>query len=129
MANYDDDDQESEDKTTPFIRGRTPAAPKPRGPAARPAPAAYGFGAASAAPSGGMFGNFKAKMRGLQHLYVQYFGNIPQKPELYEPYNNRQCLHCHSGARTFEEGATHTAEDGRIDLIKSNQLSCRSSGC
>jgi cytochrome c-type protein NapC len=76
-----------------------------------------------------MFGNFNAKMRGLRHLYVQYFGTIPEKPALYEPYNNRECLHCHSGARTFEEGATHNAEDGRIDLIKSNQLSCRSTGC
>jgi hypothetical protein len=23
---------------------------------------------------------------------------------LYDPYNNRECLHCHLGARSFEEG-------------------------
>jgi cytochrome c-type protein NapC len=76
-----------------------------------------------------IFGDFKSKMRGLRHLYAQYIGTVPQKPELYEPYNNRECLHCHSGARTFEEGATHNEEEGRLDLIKSNQLSCSSSGC
>jgi nitrate/TMAO reductase-like tetraheme cytochrome c subunit len=76
-----------------------------------------------------MFGNFKSKMRGLRHLYVQYLGTVPEKPVLYEPYNNRECLHCHSGARNFEEGATHNAEDGRLDQIKSNQLSCNTSGC
>lgn len=76
-----------------------------------------------------MFGGVKAKLRGLNHVYVQYFGKIPDKVELYEPYNNRECLHCHAGARNFEEGATHTLEEGRLELIKSNQLSCQSSGC
>jgi len=76
-----------------------------------------------------MFGNFKSKMRGLNHLYVQYLGTVPQKPELYEPFNNRECLHCHNSARTFEEGATHNAEPGRLELIKSNQLSCSSTEC
>src|SRR5262245_57334938 len=69
-----------------------------------------------------MYGGFKSKLRGLRHLYEQYLGTVPQKPELYTPYNNRECLHCHGGARTFEEGATHTAEAGRMDQIKSNQL-------
>ena len=54
-----------------------------------------------------MFGGLKAKLRGLNHVYVQYFGKIPDKVELYNPYNNRECLHCHGGARNFEEGATH----------------------
>jgi nitrate/TMAO reductase-like tetraheme cytochrome c subunit len=76
-----------------------------------------------------LFGNFKSKMRGLRHLYVQYLGTVPQQPHLYEPYNNRECLHCHGGARNFEEGATHNAEDGRLDLIKSNKLSCNTTGC
>src|SRR5262245_45226357 len=75
------------------------------------------------------FGNFKAKMRGLRHIYAQYIGGVPEKIELFTPYNNRECLHCHGGARTFEEGATHNAEEGRIDLIKSNKLSCNTSGC
>jgi len=78
-----------------------------------------------------MFGDFNSKLRGLRHVYVQYLGKVPASNEvkLYTPYNNRECLHCHSGARNFEEGATHTAEDNRLELIKSNQLSCSSSGC
>jgi hypothetical protein len=76
-----------------------------------------------------MFGGAKSKLRGLRHVYVQYFGTIPDKIELYEPYDNRECLHCHSGARNFEEGATHNLEDGRLKLIKSGQLSCRTSDC
>jgi cytochrome c-type protein NapC len=76
-----------------------------------------------------MFGGAKAKMRGLKHVYVQYLGKIPDKVELYTPYNNRECLRCHSGARNFEEGATHTMEEGRLELIKSNQLSCSNTEC
>lgn len=76
-----------------------------------------------------LYGGFKSKLRGLRHVYVQYLGNIPEKVELYNAYNNRECLHCHGGARSFEEGATHNLEDGRLDSIKSNQLSCSSTGC
>ena len=76
-----------------------------------------------------MFGGAKAKLRGLKHVYVQYFGKVPDKIELYTPYNNRECLHCHGGARNFEEGVTHTLEDGRLESIKSGQLSCTSTGC
>jgi cytochrome c-type protein NapC len=76
-----------------------------------------------------MFGGFKSKMRGLKHVYVQYIGKIPEKVELYNAYNNRECLHCHGGARSFEEGATHNLEEGRLDSIKSNKLTCSSSGC
>jgi nitrate/TMAO reductase-like tetraheme cytochrome c subunit len=71
-------------------------------------------------------GGIKAKMRGLHHVYVQYLGKPAQPIHLYQPYNNRECLHCHQGARSFEEGATHSAV---MDDIKSNQLSCVSSGC
>lgn len=67
--------------------------------------------------------------QGLRHVYVQYFGTVPDKVELYKPYNNRECLHCHGGARNFEEGATHTLEDGRLETIKSGQLSCASTDC
>ena len=45
---------------------------------------------------------------------------------LYTPYNNRECLHCHLGARSFEASATHAAIR---DEIISNQVSCISSGC
>jgi cytochrome c-type protein NapC len=77
-----------------------------------------------------MFGTINAKMHGLRHLYVQYLGT-PPKPEdikLYEPFNNRECLHCHLGQRKFEEAAPHQ-KPGLLDRIKSNQQGCTSSGC
>lgn len=68
-----------------------------------------------------MFGDAQAKLRGLRHVYVYYLGHIPEKIELYEPYNNRECLHCHNGARSFEENDLH--KEIRADLA-SGQVSC-----
>ncbi|HKF23375.1 MAG TPA: NapC/NirT family cytochrome c [Candidatus Angelobacter sp.] len=71
-------------------------------------------------------GSIKAKIRGLHHIYAQYIGTVHQPIQLYHPFNNRECLHCHLGARNFEQGTTHNAI---MDDIKSNQLSCVTSGC
>ncbi|HEX4954565.1 MAG TPA: NapC/NirT family cytochrome c [Thermoanaerobaculia bacterium] len=68
-----------------------------------------------------MFGDTQAKLRGLKHLWVYYFGTIPGKIALYEPYLNRECLHCHAGARSFEESDLH--KEIRADLT-SNATSC-----
>ncbi|MCU1347567.1 MAG: hypothetical protein JWO56_597 [Acidobacteria bacterium] len=76
-----------------------------------------------------LFGDYKAKLHGLRHVYVQYIGTMPQHIKLYEPYNNRECLHCHLGARSFEEGAVHNLDPATLPAIKSNQLSCLGSGC
>ena len=78
-----------------------------------------------------MFGDYKAKWRGLHHVWVQYFGKIP-KPEdirLYTPYNNRECLHCHAGARAYEEASSHHKSPDMLAKAAANQLSCTSSGC
>jgi hypothetical protein len=78
-----------------------------------------------------MFGGAKAKIRGLQHLYVQYVRGAP-KPEavkLYEPFPNGECLHCHLGARRFEEGSAHNKIPDLLARVKAGQLSCVSSGC
>jgi cytochrome c-type protein NapC len=78
-----------------------------------------------------MFGTFKAKLGGLRHVYVYYLGEIPPlgQTKLHEPYNNRECLHCHLGARSFEEGAVHNADPVTLPAVKANKLSCVSSGC
>lgn len=76
-----------------------------------------------------MYGDMSAKLRGLKHVYVQYLGKPAQPIKLYTPYNNRECLHCHLGSRSFEEGATHTADPKTLPMIKANQLSCSSSEC
>ena len=78
-----------------------------------------------------MFGSMKAKMAGLRHVYVYYFTKppAPENIRLHEPYNNRECLHCHLGARSFEQGAVHTADPDLLPALKANKLSCVSSGC
>ena len=78
-----------------------------------------------------MFGTLKVKLDGLHHVFIYYFGTppAPENIKLYKPFNNRECLHCHLGARSFEEGAVHTADPATLPAIKSNTLSCMSSGC
>lgn len=68
-----------------------------------------------------MFGDVKAKLRGLRHVYVNYIGTIPKQIKLYDPYSNRECLHCHAGARSFEESDLH--KEIRADLT-ANKTSC-----
>lgn len=78
-----------------------------------------------------MFGPMKAKLGGLRHLYVYYLGKppAPQDIELYKPFSNQVCLHCHLGARSFEEGVVHNADPATLPAIKANKRSCISSGC
>jgi len=76
-----------------------------------------------------MYGTIKSKWRGLHHIYVQYFGKPTPPLHLYHPFNNRECLHCHLGSRSFEEGATHNADPEIMADIKSNKMSCLTSGC
>jgi cytochrome c-type protein NapC len=76
-----------------------------------------------------MYGDYKAKLRGLRHVYAQYIGTIPAKIKLYEPYNNRECLHCHRDARSFVDAVTHKSEPGRMEAILDNRTSCLNKGC
>jgi len=73
-----------------------------------------------------LYGDLNAKLHGLQHVWVAYLGKIPEKIELYTPYNNRECLHCHDGTRGFEDVGEH--KDKRAQ-IQSNELSCMSKDC
>jgi cytochrome c-type protein NapC len=76
-----------------------------------------------------IFGGFNSKLRGLHHIYAQDISKPQQPNKLYHPYNNRECLHCHEGSRSFEQGAIHTADPQTMADIKSNKISCLSSGC
>jgi cytochrome c-type protein NapC len=78
-----------------------------------------------------MFGGLRSKIRGLRHVYVQYLGTIPKPEEiaLYEPYNNRECLHCHDGGRKFLEQAAHNRTPDQMQKMTSNELGCTSSRC
>jgi cytochrome c-type protein NapC len=75
-----------------------------------------------------MFGTLKVKLYGLKHVYIYYLGHqpAPENIKLYEPFSNRECLHCHLGARGFMENPIHAA---MMDSLKSNETSCLTSGC
>jgi nitrate/TMAO reductase-like tetraheme cytochrome c subunit len=62
-------------------------------------------------------------------VYAYYLGTPSQPIKLYQPYNNRECLHCHLGARGFEESEAHTKDPQTLPRIKANQLSCSTTEC
>jgi hypothetical protein len=78
-----------------------------------------------------MFGTIHSKIRGMRHVWVQYVAGAPKPEEikLYEPFNNRECLHCHVGARKFEEATAHHRTPDLLDSVKSGKRSCMSNGC
>lgn len=78
-----------------------------------------------------MYGPITAKLRGLRHVYIQYLGKIPKPADikLYTPFNNRECLHCHEGARSYQETSSHHKTPDMLQQAKENKLSCMSSRC
>jgi cytochrome c-type protein NapC len=68
-----------------------------------------------------MYGDVQAKINGLKHLWVHYVGTVPEQIELYKPYQNRECLHCHGGARSFEENDFHV---DMLEDLRSEEISC-----
>jgi cytochrome c-type protein NapC len=70
-----------------------------------------------------IFGDIKAKMNGLKHVWVHYLGDPPEPEalELYSPYPNYNCLHCHDDARSFLEASGH---EGKFAKMQSGALSC-----
>jgi len=71
-----------------------------------------------------LFGDYRAKLTGLRHVYVNYLGTIPKQIKLYQPYNNRECLHCHAGARSFEEDDVHKGARDDLAAGKTSCLEC-----
>lgn len=76
-----------------------------------------------------MFGPVKSKMQGLRHVWV-WLTDDPKPPlKLYQAYSNQNCLHCHLGGKPFEEGAVHNADPEIMAQIKTDKMSCTTSGC
>jgi len=75
-----------------------------------------------------IYGPLKDKLQGLKRIYIQYVSTAPDPVSIRIAggFQNAQCLHCHLGARNFEENAVHAA---MLDSLKSNQTSCLTSGC
>jgi cytochrome c-type protein NapC len=73
-----------------------------------------------------MFGDVNAKIRGLKHLYVYYLTAPPAKLALYEPFKNRECLHCHANARSYEESSPHKEMKEPLATDAMSCLTCHS---
>ncbi len=71
-----------------------------------------------------MFGDAKAKLNGLRHVWVHYLGTPPAKFELYAPYPNQNCLHCHDDARSFLEKKPHLDNLAELHSGARSCLSC-----
>jgi mono/diheme cytochrome c family protein/nitrate/TMAO reductase-like tetraheme cytochrome c subunit len=70
-----------------------------------------------------MYGPLKDKIKGLGYLYMEYVSTPPKTIHLDGKYSNLQCLHCHTGMRSFDENPTHTAIMGSL---RTNRISCLS---
>jgi cytochrome c-type protein NapC len=75
-----------------------------------------------------LYGPLNDKMRGLERIYLQYVTQPPDPAAIRIPggFKNAQCLHCHAGARSFEENPVHSP---MMSTLISNQVSCMGSGC
>ncbi|MGA8036840.1 MAG: NapC/NirT family cytochrome c [Candidatus Acidiferrales bacterium] len=73
-----------------------------------------------------IYGPVKDKLKGLTRIYMQYVSTPPNPITIPGGFKNAQCLHCHAGARGFEQNPVHSA---MMSSLVSNQLSCISSGC
>jgi len=71
-----------------------------------------------------MFGDVKAKLNGLRHVWAHYVAGVPKKIELYRPYPNSNCLHCHDDMRRFVEGRAHKPVLSALYAGTTSCLSC-----
>ena len=71
-----------------------------------------------------MFGDVTAKLNGLRHVWAHYVAGVPKKIELYHPYPNSNCLHCHDDMRRFVEGPAHKPVMTALYAGTTSCLSC-----
>lgn len=82
----------------------------------------------------GMFGFARTKLTGLRHVYEYVRGyrslSIEEalpRIELYEPFDNGSCMHCHSTeVAGWEAVADHA---GLLAEVRAGRVSCASAGC
>jgi cytochrome c-type protein NapC len=72
----------------------------------------------------GLFGDVRAKLDGLRHVWVHYLGQVPERISLYRPYQTRNCLHCHDDGRRFQEAPAHRPILGQLSDGTTSCLAC-----
>lgn len=71
-----------------------------------------------------LFGDVKAKLNGLRHVWVHYVRGAPERIALYKPYPNHNCLHCHDDARRFLAASIHAPLMTELRAERRSCLSC-----
>jgi nitrate/TMAO reductase-like tetraheme cytochrome c subunit len=71
-----------------------------------------------------LFGDVRAKLNGLRHVWVHYLGTPPERFTLYQPYPNRNCLRCHEDARRFLDAPAHAPLRQALAAEKTSCLDC-----
>ena len=71
-----------------------------------------------------MFGDVTAKLNGLRHVWAHYIAGVPKKIELYQPYPNSNCLHCHDDMRRFVDAPAHKPVLAALSAGTTSCLSC-----
>ena len=71
-----------------------------------------------------MFGTVKTKLNGVKHVWVHYLGDIPEDIELYEPYPNSNCLHCHDDGRQYLAVDAHQENAAELESGSTSCLDC-----
>lgn len=83
----------------------------------------------------GMFGYALTKLNGMKHVYEYYLGGYRQmsldeavsKIHLYKPYDNNNCMQCHSGTlQLWQQVPEHAS---MLSDLQQNRVSCASGGC
>ena len=76
-----------------------------------------------------MFGGMKAKAQGLRHVWVYLTDSEKDSIALYEPYDNDNCLRCHSSSERFQKNKQHNNEKNLLKEMRSGATSCLTAGC
>jgi cytochrome c-type protein NapC len=71
-----------------------------------------------------LFGDVKTKLNGLRHVWAHYVGRIADPIELYQPYPNSNCLHCHDDARSYLESRAHQSVLAELRAGTTSCLNC-----
>jgi|GEM_PF-1301081 len=71
-----------------------------------------------------LFGDVKAKLNGLRHVWAHYVTGVPEQIKLYQPYPNSNCLHCHDDSRRFLDKEVHRAISSQLYAGSVSCLSC-----
>ena len=74
----------------------------------------------------GLFGNAKAKMTGIRHVWAYYITGYKTPIKLYNTYDNGICLRCHAPTLGFQETEEH--EQNASEII-SSKMSCLGLDC